>query len=53
MSPTVKMVDFVVERGFEASPYSINQVDTDADGMNEQMNYDENNQTLGWDWHIQ
>ena len=46
------MVAFMIERGFEGSPYSIVQPDTDTDGMNEQMNYDENNSTLGWDWHI-
>lgn len=50
--PTVKMVAFTIERGFEGSPYSIVQPDTETDGMNEQMNYDENNSTLGWDWHI-
>ena len=46
------MVAFMIERGFEGSPYRIVQPDTDNDGMNEQMNYDENNSTLGWDWHI-
>lgn len=50
--PTVKMVAFMIERGFEGSPYRIVQPDTDTDGMNEQMNYDENNSNLGWDWHI-
>ena len=51
LSPAVKVVDFVIERGFEASPYSVVQPDTNDDGMAEQMNYDENN-SLGWDWHM-
>lgn len=52
LSPAVKVVDFVIERGFEGS-YTVNQPDTETDGMVEQMNYDEGNQELGWDWHIQ
>ena len=46
------MVAFMIERGFEGSPYRIVQPDTDTDGKHEQMNYEENNSTLGWDWHI-
>lgn len=51
LSPSVKVVDFVIERGFEASPYSIVQPETETDGMVEQMNYDEDN-SLNWDWHM-
>lgn len=52
--PAVKVVDFMIERGFEASPsYSVVQPSTNADGMVERMNYSEGDNSLGWDWHIQ
>ena len=51
--PAVKVVDFMIERGFEASPYRIVQPSTNADGMVERMNYSEGESSLGWDWHIQ
>ncbi len=41
----------MVEGGFEGS-YTLNQPVTDENGMMENMNYDEGNTTLGWDWHI-
>lgn len=51
--PAVKVVDFMIERGFEASPYRIVQPSTNEDGMVERMNYSEGESSLGWDWHIQ
>ena len=49
--PTVRVVDFMVEGGFEGS-YTLNQPVTDENGMMENMNYDEGNTTLGWQWDI-
>jgi hypothetical protein len=52
--PAVKVVDFMIEHGFEASTsYSVVQPSTNADGMVERMNYSEGENSLGWDWHIQ
>ncbi len=51
LQPIIRVVDFMVEGGFDAS-YTLNQPGTDEDGMMENMNYDEGNTTLGWDWHI-
>ena len=48
LAPAVKVVEFMVEQGFAFSP-TVNQTGTENDGMNEQMNYDENN-SLGYDW---
>ena len=48
LAPTIKVVEFLVEQGFAFSP-TVNQTETENDGMNEQMNYDGDN-ALGYDW---
>lgn len=48
LAPTIKVVEFLVEQGFAFSP-TVNQTETENDGMNEQMNYDSGNE-LGYDW---
>lgn len=47
-TPTIKVVEFRVEQGFNYST-TANQPGTDAAGMNEQMTYDSGN-TLNYDW---
>lgn len=49
MTPTVKVVGFMVESGFAGSSDRITQPDTDDDGMSEQMN---DGTDLGWGWRI-
>ena len=48
LTPTIKVVEFMVEQGFAFSP-TVNQAGTENDGMNEKMTYDGDN-SLGYDW---
>ena len=50
MTPTVKVVGFMVESGFAGSPDRVVQPSTtEDDGMSEKMN---DGTTLGWGWNI-
>ena len=48
ISPSIKIVEFMVEVGLGASDKAIVQPTTGNDGMAEEMNYD----NLGWDWSV-
>ena len=47
MTPTVKVVGFMVESGFAGSPDRVVQPDSGNDGMNEKM---QDGSSLGWGW---
>lgn len=52
MAPVVKTVDFVVEGGFADSPFTVNQPETENDGMNEQMDYQTEAEQEAWGWQL-
>lgn len=51
-APTVKVVTFMVEHGFDGTLYGVNQPDTDTDGMMEKMNYQSEESQSEWDWTL-